>query len=179
LTLHVRQYFFVWKAVILTACLVSARKIFCQTSPDILFHRAKADLESYDLLSLVFNAIMPSSKTDQKRKRSSDNERPSKKPALHQLPPLAASVVEDKSELAPVIGELKAFYADWELSLIEFLRYSRHTRSPELKIPPLEPIYQKPRQCLQICGSDSEPGHCLFRDAAPVLGPRQDGFCRP
>ncbi|KAJ5867823.1 hypothetical protein N7534_002376 [Penicillium rubens] len=48
---------------------------------------------------------MPSSKTDQKRKRSSDNERPSKKPALHQLPPLAASVVEDKSELAPVIAD--------------------------------------------------------------------------
>jgi hypothetical protein len=122
---------------------------------------------------------MPSSKTDQKRKRSSDNEPPSKKPALHQLPPLAASVIEDKSELAPVIGELKAFYADWELSLIGILRYSRHTRSPELKLSPLEPIYQKPRQCLQVCGIDSEPGHCLFRDAAPVLGTRQDGFRRP
>ncbi|KAJ5442108.1 hypothetical protein N7491_000102 [Penicillium cf. griseofulvum] len=48
---------------------------------------------------------MPSNKTDQKRKRSADNDRPSKKPALHQLPPLAASVVEDKSELAPVIAD--------------------------------------------------------------------------
>ncbi|OQE12411.1 hypothetical protein PENVUL_c001G01109 [Penicillium vulpinum] len=48
---------------------------------------------------------MPSNKTDHKRKRASDNDRPSKKPALHQLPPLAASVVEDKSELAPVITD--------------------------------------------------------------------------
>ncbi|CAG8938958.1 unnamed protein product [Penicillium salamii] len=47
---------------------------------------------------------MPSNKTDQKRKRSADNDRPSKKPALQTLPPLAASVVEDKSELAPVIA---------------------------------------------------------------------------
>ncbi|KAJ5104982.1 hypothetical protein NUU61_002329 [Penicillium alfredii] len=50
---------------------------------------------------------MPSEKSDKKRKRSSDrHERPSKKPALqlHALPPLAASVVEDKSELAPVIA---------------------------------------------------------------------------
>jgi DNA-directed RNA polymerase I subunit RPA49 len=52
---------------------------------------------------------MPSNKTDQKRKRSSNNDRPSKKPALHMLPPLAASVIEDKSELAPVIGECRAF----------------------------------------------------------------------
>ncbi|KAJ5417330.1 uncharacterized protein N7487_000880 [Penicillium crustosum] len=48
---------------------------------------------------------MPSNKTEHKRKRSSDNGRPSKKPALHQLPALAASVVEDKSELAPVIAD--------------------------------------------------------------------------
>ncbi|KAJ5345191.1 hypothetical protein N7541_007684 [Penicillium brevicompactum] len=47
---------------------------------------------------------MPSSKTDQKRKRSTDKDRPSKKPALQTLPPLAATVVEDKSELAPVIA---------------------------------------------------------------------------
>jgi hypothetical protein len=72
------------------------------------FTALKPILESYNLLSLLPNAIMPSNKTDQKRKRSADNDRPSKKPALHQLPPLAASVVEDKSELAPVIGELKA-----------------------------------------------------------------------
>lgn len=52
---------------------------------------------------------MPSDKIDKKRKRSADrHERPSKKPALQlqALPPLAASLVEDKSELAPVIGEL-------------------------------------------------------------------------
>jgi DNA-directed RNA polymerase I subunit RPA49 len=53
---------------------------------------------------------MPSVKTDQKRKRSTGNDRPSKKPALQSLPPLAASVIEDKSELAPVIGECKAFF---------------------------------------------------------------------
>ncbi|KAJ5518871.1 hypothetical protein N7453_001293 [Penicillium expansum] len=47
---------------------------------------------------------MPSNKTENKRKRSADNDRPSKKPTLDQLPPLAASVVEDKSELAPVIA---------------------------------------------------------------------------
>lgn len=136
------------------------------------FTALKPILESYDLLFLVFNAIMPSNKTEHKRKRSSDNGRPSKKPALHQLPALAASVVEDKSELAPVIGELKAFSPDRERSLIGFLRYSRHTRSPKLEIPPLEPIYQKPRPCLQICGVNSEPGHRFFRDAAAVLRPR-------
>ncbi|KAJ5134239.1 hypothetical protein N7448_000737 [Penicillium atrosanguineum] len=48
---------------------------------------------------------MPSDKIDKKRKRASDRyERPSKKPALQALPPLAASLVEDKSELAPVIA---------------------------------------------------------------------------
>ncbi|KAJ5647487.1 hypothetical protein N7490_003859 [Penicillium lividum] len=50
---------------------------------------------------------MPSDKTEKKRKRASDRlERPSKKAALElqALPPLAASVVEDKSELAPVIA---------------------------------------------------------------------------
>lgn len=121
---------------------------------------------------------MPSNKAEHKRKRSADNDRPNKKPALHQLPPLAASVIEDKSELAPVIGGLKAFYPDFELSLIKFLRYSRHSRYPKFEIPPLEPIYQKPRQCFQVCGIDSESGHCLFRDAAAVLRPRQVGFRR-
>lgn len=51
---------------------------------------------------------MPSDKTEKKRKRASDrHERPTKKPALglQALPPLKASLVEDKSELAPVIGE--------------------------------------------------------------------------
>ncbi|KAJ5100369.1 hypothetical protein N7456_006421 [Penicillium angulare] len=50
---------------------------------------------------------MPIDKTEKKRKRASDrHERPSKKAAaeLQGLPPLAASVVEDKSELAPVIA---------------------------------------------------------------------------
>ncbi|KAJ6072370.1 hypothetical protein N7467_010455 [Penicillium canescens] len=48
---------------------------------------------------------MPSNKTDTKRKRSSENERPNKKSSLQMLPPLAASVVEDKSELAPIIAD--------------------------------------------------------------------------
>lgn len=51
---------------------------------------------------------MPSDKTHKKRKHASDrDERPSKKPALElqALPPLAASLIEDKSELAPVIGK--------------------------------------------------------------------------
>lgn len=51
---------------------------------------------------------MPSDKLEKKRKRASDpHERPSKKAALElqALPPLAASLVEDTSELAPVIGE--------------------------------------------------------------------------
>lgn len=50
---------------------------------------------------------MSSSKIDKKRKRASDrHDRPSKKPALElqDLPPLATSVVQDNSELAPVIG---------------------------------------------------------------------------
>ncbi|KAJ5689585.1 hypothetical protein N7462_003977 [Penicillium macrosclerotiorum] len=50
---------------------------------------------------------MPSIKIDKKRKRASDvHGGPSKKPALQlqALPPLAASLVEDKSELAPVIA---------------------------------------------------------------------------
>ncbi|KAJ6092834.1 hypothetical protein N7486_008123 [Penicillium sp. IBT 16267x] len=50
---------------------------------------------------------MPSDKTEKKRKRVSDrHERPSKKAVLElqALPPLAASIVEDRSELAPVIA---------------------------------------------------------------------------
>lgn len=53
---------------------------------------------------------MPSDKVEKKRKRASDrHERPSKKPALglQDLPPLATSVVDDDSELAPVIGTLR------------------------------------------------------------------------
>lgn len=55
---------------------------------------------------------MPSDKIDKKRKRASDrHDRPSKKPALdfQSLPPLNASVVEDHSELAPVIGTFSSF----------------------------------------------------------------------
>lgn len=51
---------------------------------------------------------MPSDKHEKKRKRASDShDRPTKKSALElqALPPLKASLVEDKSELAPVIGE--------------------------------------------------------------------------
>lgn len=51
---------------------------------------------------------MASDKHDKKRKRDSDrHERPSKKPALNlqQLPPLTANIIEDHSELAPVIGK--------------------------------------------------------------------------
>ncbi|KAJ5992823.1 hypothetical protein N7451_008547 [Penicillium sp. IBT 35674x] len=50
---------------------------------------------------------MPSDKIEKKRKRVSErHERPSKKAVLElqALPPLAASVVEDQSELAPVIA---------------------------------------------------------------------------
>lgn len=52
---------------------------------------------------------MASDKHDKKRKRESDrHERPSKKPALdlQRLPLLTAKVVDDHSELAPVIGML-------------------------------------------------------------------------
>lgn len=59
------------------------------------------------LLALVPAIIMPSDKTEKKRKRVSErHERPSKKAVLElqALPPLAASIVEDQSELAPVIG---------------------------------------------------------------------------
>ena len=59
------------------------------------------------LLAVVPPIIMPSDKTEKKRKRVSErHERPSKKAVLElqALPPLAASIVEDQSELAPVIG---------------------------------------------------------------------------
>lgn len=50
---------------------------------------------------------MAPDKAEKKRKRASDRlDQPSKKPALdvQNLPPLATSVVEDHSELAPVLG---------------------------------------------------------------------------
>lgn len=55
---------------------------------------------------------MAHDKAEKKRKRDSDrHEWPSKKPALEpqNLPPLAASVVEDDSELAPVLGVFHSF----------------------------------------------------------------------
>ena len=59
------------------------------------------------ILAVVSAIIMPSDKIEKKRKRVSErHERPSKKAVLElqALPPLAASIVEDQSELAPVIG---------------------------------------------------------------------------
>lgn len=50
---------------------------------------------------------MAPDKAEKKRKRASDrHDQPSKKHAhdVHNLPPLATSVVEDHSELAPVLG---------------------------------------------------------------------------
>lgn len=64
---------------------------------------------------------MPSDKIDKKRKRASDrHERPSKKPALElqDLPPLASSVVDDHSELAPVISTLfQIFFFLWDMDM--------------------------------------------------------------
>ncbi|CAG7931531.1 unnamed protein product [Penicillium olsonii] len=65
---------------------------------------------------------MPSNKTDQKRKRSADNDRPSKKPALQTLPPLAASAVEDKSELAPVIVNTPGLSSSKNLSWNPYIK---------------------------------------------------------
>ena len=65
---------------------------------------------------------MPSDKVDKKRKRASDrHERPSKKPALElqDLPPLSSSVVEDDSELAPVIS--MSHYASTPSSCLDTL----------------------------------------------------------
>jgi hypothetical protein len=111
--LKIRQYVNILCAPILTPPAVSPIvKFSARQVKTFYFTAVKPILDSKSSgrqLSLSSNAIMPSNKTDQKRKRSSDNDRPSKKPALRTLPPLAASVVEDKSELAPVIGECKAF----------------------------------------------------------------------
>ncbi|KAI9924419.1 hypothetical protein ASPWEDRAFT_167396 [Aspergillus wentii DTO 134E9] len=68
---------------------------------------------------------MPSDKIDKKRKRASDrHERPSKKPALElqDLPPLASSVVDDHSELAPVIMTTPGLNAPQNLHLNPFLK---------------------------------------------------------
>ncbi|OGM44444.1 hypothetical protein ABOM_006983 [Aspergillus bombycis] len=68
---------------------------------------------------------MPSDKVEKKRKRASNgHERPSKKPALEfqDLPPLAASVVSDDSELAPVIITTPGVNVPQNLHLKPYLR---------------------------------------------------------
>ncbi|KNG90971.1 hypothetical protein ANOM_000635 [Aspergillus nomiae NRRL 13137] len=68
---------------------------------------------------------MPSDKVEKKRKRASNgHERPSKKPALEfqDLPPLAASVVNDDSELAPVIITTPGVNAPQNLHLKPYLK---------------------------------------------------------
>lgn len=69
---------------------------------------------------------MASDKHDKKRKRDSDrHERPSKKPALNlqHLPPLTANIIEDHSELAPVIGMLSLIFR--ELLQLQYLPSQR------------------------------------------------------
>ncbi|PLB51849.1 hypothetical protein P170DRAFT_433731 [Aspergillus steynii IBT 23096] len=68
---------------------------------------------------------MPSDRVEKKRKRASDrHERPSKKPALglHDLPPLAASVVNDDSELAPVLITTPGVNAPRNIRLTPYLK---------------------------------------------------------
>ncbi|KAJ5665449.1 uncharacterized protein N7477_007897 [Penicillium maclennaniae] len=66
---------------------------------------------------------MPSDKIDKKRKRATDrHERPSKKTALQSLPPLAASLVEDKSELAPVIATTPGVQSSKSLRWTPYLK---------------------------------------------------------
>lgn len=91
---------------------------------------------------------MPSDKIDKKRKRASERqERPTKKTALQTLPTLAASVVEDKSELAPVIGMYKLTRSSWLQPLIYILYDSYYSRCSQLQGPPLQSIHQKPPGC--------------------------------
>ncbi|PYH89533.1 hypothetical protein BO71DRAFT_389488 [Aspergillus ellipticus CBS 707.79] len=75
---------------------------------------------------------MPSDKVDKKRKRASDrHERPSKKPALElqDLPPLASSLVDDDSELAPVIVTTPGLNAPRNLRLNPYLKTRSKTSS--------------------------------------------------
>ncbi|RAK70865.1 DNA-directed RNA polymerase I subunit RPA49 [Aspergillus fijiensis CBS 313.89] len=75
---------------------------------------------------------MVSDKVEKKRKRASDrHERPSKKPALEiqDLPPLASSVVEDDSELAPVIVTTPGLNAPRNLRLKPYLKTRSKTSS--------------------------------------------------
>ncbi|KAJ9384837.1 hypothetical protein DTO063F5_4535 [Paecilomyces variotii] len=69
---------------------------------------------------------------EKKRKRASDrHERPSKKPALdpQDLPPLKASVVEDESELAPVIVTTPGLQPPRKLPLHPYFKSRRDTDS--------------------------------------------------
>ncbi|KAJ6164445.1 hypothetical protein N7470_003117 [Penicillium chermesinum] len=81
---------------------------------------------------------MPSDKSDKKRKRSDHSDAPSKKAAgLLSLPPLAASVVEDQSALAPVIASTPGVLNQKALRWTPYLkprdeaeRSSTSTRNP-------------------------------------------------
>ncbi|KAB8232109.1 A49-like RNA polymerase I associated factor-domain-containing protein [Aspergillus alliaceus] len=76
---------------------------------------------------------MPSDKVEKKRKRASNgHERPSKKPALElqDLPPLAVSVLDDDSELAPVIVTTPGVNAPQNLRLKPYLKDRAHGPSP-------------------------------------------------
>ncbi|KAL1853808.1 DNA-directed RNA polymerase I subunit rpa49 [Paecilomyces lecythidis] len=69
---------------------------------------------------------------EKKRKRASDrHERPSKKPALEpqDLPPLKASVVEDESELAPVIVTTPGLKPPRKLPLHPYIKSRRDISS--------------------------------------------------
>ncbi|KAA8643104.1 hypothetical protein EYZ11_005003 [Aspergillus tanneri] len=75
---------------------------------------------------------MPSDKVEKKRKRASDrHERPSKKPALglHDLPPLAVSVINDDSELAPVLITTPGVNAPRELRLKPYIKTRTYSSS--------------------------------------------------
>ncbi|RHZ52315.1 DNA-directed RNA polymerase I subunit RPA49 [Aspergillus thermomutatus] len=75
---------------------------------------------------------MPSNKVEKKRKRDSDrHERPSKKPALElqDLPPLSASVVDEHSELAPVIITTPGVNAPRNLRFTPYLKARANSSS--------------------------------------------------
>ncbi|KAF7115013.1 hypothetical protein CNMCM5793_001049 [Aspergillus hiratsukae] len=75
---------------------------------------------------------MPSDKIGKKRKRDSDrHERPSKKPAfqLQDLPPLSASVVDEHSELAPVIITTPGVSAPRNLRFAPYLKARANSSS--------------------------------------------------
>lgn len=95
----------------------------------------------------VFSTTMPSDKSEKKRKRSDQQGAPSKKAAaqLQSLPPLAASVVEDQSALAPVIGKKRANVHKMHIILTRSFCTSYYTWCLEPKSAQLDPILQKSR----------------------------------